>query len=102
MNKVVRDGLVGVVIAPGFGAGWSTWNAETPEIMFDPMIVACVENREFDKLSTYMNMRYPDVYLGALKDLTVKWIPQGSHFRIHEYDGSETIEIKDKLDWLIA
>ena len=38
-DRVIRDGLVAVVYSPGFGAGWYTWNLESPEILFDPNIV---------------------------------------------------------------
>ena len=26
IEKVVRDGKVAVLVSPGYGAGWSTWN----------------------------------------------------------------------------
>jgi hypothetical protein len=102
MDKVIRDNLVAVLYSPGFGAGWYTWNQEYPEIIFDPMIVNCVEEKEFDKLHTYMELRYPDAYTGGLSDLKIDWLPVGCLFRIHEYDGSESIEIKEDLDWMVA
>ena len=47
-------------------------------------------------------MRFPDAYDGGVEDLVVQWIPEGTAFRIHEYDGNESIEIKEDLDWVIA
>ena len=34
-NKV----YVAVLVSPDFGAGWSTWNNNHPEILFDPVVV---------------------------------------------------------------
>jgi hypothetical protein len=102
MEKVIRDGKVAILFSPGFGAGWYSWNQEHPEIVFDPMIVDCVEKKDMAKLETYIAMKYPEIYTGGLDDLTVKWISEGTLFRIHEYDGSESIEVKEDLDWLIA
>lgn len=45
-NKVIRDGKVAVVYSPGFGDGWYTWNMDCPELLFDPIIVQCVENND--------------------------------------------------------
>lgn len=101
-DRVIRDGKVAIVYSPGFGAGWYTWNTEHPEIVFDPMIVDCVELRDYEKLATYVAMRYPEIYTGGLNDLIVHWIPVGTLFRIHEYDGSESLEIKEDMDWMIA
>jgi len=103
-DRVIRDGRVAVVYSPGFGAGWSTWahGEQTNELVFDPMIVDCVETKEFDKLATYMAVRYPDMYTGGMDDLTVAWLPVGTAFRIHEYDGSESIEVREELNWIIT
>ena len=103
MNKVIRDGKVAVVYSPGFGAGWYTWNKEDPEIMFDPTIVEYVEKQEQEKLLAYMGLKYPDIYLGSnVSELSIAWIEEGVYFRIDEYDGNESVVIKDDEDWLIA
>jgi acetyl-CoA acetyltransferase len=39
MEKVIRDGKVAILYSPGFGAGWSTWNSYSNEMIFDPDIV---------------------------------------------------------------
>jgi hypothetical protein len=33
MQKVERDGMVGVLVSLGLGAGWSTWNEEHSETL---------------------------------------------------------------------
>ena len=102
MNKLVENGKVAVVYSPGFGAGWYTWNLESPEIVFDPNIVTYVKTESWDELKVYMELKYTDLYLGGMKDLTVEWIPVGVQFKIREYDGSESIEYRDSDKWLTA
>jgi len=103
MEKVVRSGLVAILISPDFGAGWSTWNQLKPELLFDPVIVGMVEDGTDSKtIEAYCEAKYPDGYFGGADDLIVQWIPVGTQFRIHEYDGSETLELKDVLPWMTA
>lgn len=102
MNKLNEDGKVAVLYSPGFGAGWYTWNYEYPEILFDPAIVRFVEKEKFDELATYVELKYPDIYTGGMKDLKVEWIPEGTLFKVNEYDGSESIELKENDNWLVA
>ena len=92
MNKLVKDGKVAILFSPGFGSGWYTWNRELPELMFEPAIAQFVLDEKFDELQTYV----------ALKDLEVAWIPESTLFRINEYDGAESIEVKEDIDWFVA
>src|SRR6478609_2455061 len=32
--KVIRDGMVAVIVSPGFGAGWSTWADDAESAVF--------------------------------------------------------------------
>ena len=102
MNKLIENDKVAVVYSPGIGAGWYTWNTQYPEILFDSNIVTYVETERWDELKVYMELKYPDLYLGAIEDLTVEWIPVGTQFKIKEYDGSESIEYRNGDDWLTA
>lgn len=102
MDKLSQDGKVAVLYSPGFGAGWYTWNQECPEILFDPAIVKMVEKDQWDKLRTYVALKYPDIYAGGMDGLKVEWIPEGALFKVNEYDGSESIELKENDDWLVA
>jgi hypothetical protein len=47
MNKLVRDGLIAVIVSPGHGAGWYSWHG-IEELLFDPSIVAWIESNERD------------------------------------------------------
>jgi hypothetical protein len=102
MNKLVDNGKVAVLYSPGFGAGWSTWNQEVPEILFDPAIVKFIENDQWAELNTYVTLKYPGLYTGGMKDLAVAWLPVGTEFQINEYDGAESIEIKGEVKWMTA
>jgi hypothetical protein len=102
MNKLVRDGMVAVLYSPDYGSGWYTWNNDHPEILFDPAIVQLVEENKWDELKTYVTLKYPKIFIGGMDDLRVAWIPEGAMFRINEYDGDESIELKDDADWFTA
>ena len=106
MNKVVRDGLVAVLYSPGHGAGWYTWNIgldfDGLELIFDPGLVSLVEQGDQEKILAYATLKWPDAYLGGLEDLLIQWLPEGTEFRIEENDGSETLIIKDQIEWIVA
>jgi len=102
MQKLSQDGKVAVLYSIGFGAGWYTWNQEYPEILFDPAIVRFVEKEQLDELKTYLTLKYPDIYTGGLDSLRVEWIPEGTLFKVVEYDGAESIELKENDDWIVA
>ena len=102
MNKLVKDGKVAVLYSPSFGAGWFTWNPTMHELIFEPAIAQFVEDEKFDELQTYIELKYPEIYKGGLMDLEVAWVPIGTEFKINEYDGAESVELKDEIGWLIA
>jgi hypothetical protein len=109
-EKYIRDGQVAVLISPGFGAGWSTWcdYDDRKAVTFDPWIVDILLSDQYnrkekiDRIYAHCAIKYPDMYMGGVSDLTVEWVPQGTLFRITEYDGSETIELKEADDWIQA
>ncbi len=108
MDKLVRDGKVAVLISRGFGAGWSTWNDEYPDMVFDAFIAGIVADAaelsmdDLSKIQTYCALKYPDAYMGGVADLAVEWVPEGELFRVEEYDGSESVLLARKANWLTA
>jgi len=103
MEKVIRDGRVAVLVSPGFGAGWSTWNRDVPELLFDPAIVQMVgDGTRHDTIELYCEAKYPNQYFGGASDLTVVWVPVGTEFIIDEYDGAESIIFKNQEQWITA
>jgi hypothetical protein len=101
MDRVIRDGQVAVLYSPGYGAGWYTTHY-IEELLFDPSIVLWLENDEYDKIKHYVMLKYPNIYLGGLDNLSIKWVKQGIAFKIHEYDGSESVMLRDMEHWVIA
>jgi hypothetical protein len=101
MERVVRNGQVAVLYSPEHGAGWYSWH-RIKELLFDPGIVLWLESKEMDKIENYLILKYPGEYFGGLDNLTIRWIPVGTEFRIDEYDGNESIIVKEEDDWLIA
>ena len=108
MDKVIVDGKVAVLVSHGFGAGWSTWN-DVEEMLYDPYIVLMLSDLrdggsiDEDRLSNYCTAKYGEnVCLLGFGGLTVHWIPEGTAFRINEYDGAESLELRDESHWFIA
>ena len=106
MEKYQRDGKVAVLISPGFGAGWSTWNYRYPEILFDPQVVDLVLNYKGSDLVPRIEMvcetKYPEGYFGGAEDLQVRWLDPGERFLINEYDGSESLTTEGDMKWNVA
>src|ERR1043165_250330 len=98
MEKTIRNGMVAVLYSPGFGAGWYSWNTRYPQILFHPKIVEMVENGRQDDITEELvvellglNAEDYVCVLGA-PSLAIEWLPEGSAFRINEYDGSESVQ----------
>ena len=103
MQKKIKDGMVAVLYSPYHGAGWYSWHG-VEELLYDPKVVDMVlEKTSAQTIELYCDEVYgKDSYYGGADDLEVKWIPVGTHFRIHEYDGAETIEIREEIEWMVA
>lgn len=108
INKYVNDrDEVAVLYSPGFGAGWYSWNREYTGMLFDPKIVLWVlkgkPKQEQYKIEDYVTTKYSDAYVGSnLDDLDVRWVPEGVRFRVHEYDGNESIVLESEEEWITA
>ena len=108
MEKKYRDSgkgyrEVAVLVSYGFGAGWVTWGM--PEkALFDPIMVDFVEANKVnsDECKEYMKSTYEDCYNGGADDLYVHWVAEGKEFVIEEYDGAETLMLKEQFTWTTA
>lgn len=100
-KKYKRNGKIAVLISEGYGAGWYTWNTQYPEILFDVQIVDILLTYDIDehfgdvqeKIKLICQLKYPDAYLGSVDGLRIHWIPEGTLFKVRDYDGGEHIEI---------
>ena len=99
MEKVIRDGMGAVLVSTGHGAGWSTWNLEYPDCMFNPTMVQWVLD---GKTGDVPHVYGVDFYYGGAPKLEVEWVPVGSRFIIDEYDGYESITFEEDFKWLVA
>ena len=77
MDKVIRDGRVAVLYAPGYGAGWYSWNEAYVELLFHPKLVEMVEqNRRTEITESWVKENLGiDIYAGGARGLEISWIP---------------------------
>lgn len=106
MEKLVRDGKVGVLVSGGYGAGWYSWHG-IEELLFDPIVIAMIENpdddEDFSSIVNYCHEKYgEDEYFGGVDGLQVVWVEQGRKFFIEEYDGAESIRYENEQCWITA
>jgi hypothetical protein len=104
-TREIRDGLVGVIYSPGFGACWYTWNhgENCEQLIFDPQLVnLIVTGAQTDLILNRAAELVPGGCFLAVNDLEVQWFPQGTKFVIDEYDGSESIRTIEDMVWLQA
>lgn len=98
-EKYIRNDKVAVAYSPGFGAGWSTWESDqklAETLMFHPDIINMIlsnKQSEIDEdwLVEHFGEEFEAVYCGGASNLSIKWIPVGTQFRIDEYDGNESV-----------
>lgn len=113
MKKVIKDGEVAVLYSPKYGAGWWSWNGHkdgvTQQCLFCPEIVEIVEHEDYPNKELVAEVKSlaeklfgERFYCGGAQDLQVKWILEGTVFRIDEYDGYESVEIIDEVDLVVA
>ena len=93
---------LGVLVSYGFGAGWSTWNDN--ELAYDKRIIEkWLEGISPDEMCDYVeSLGYRRPYMGGYEDLELEFIPRGTMFCIHEYDGAESIKTPESMCMMIA
>lgn len=97
MDRVIKDGKVAVLVSPGWGAGFHTWNS-IPNLCFCPYIVNHILNGTESQIQESEIKKFYDLtendYLSTsgLEDLEIVWVEQGTSFTINEYDGNESIQ----------
>lgn len=106
-DKVIRDGKVAVIVSPGHGAGFSTWNPLHPGLAYEPLVIEWIENGKLishrETLTLQLEHKYDGfIYCGGLDDACIHWLPIGTRFIITEYDGSECLETQSEINWLVA
>ena len=101
VNKLIRDGKVGVILSPSHGSPWSAARGEFREyLMFDRELVELVLSGRPNRASAVAT-KVTDLWLNG-DDLIVEWVPVGTRFIIDEYDGWEFLVIRDEIEWEVA
>ena len=96
-----KDGKTAVLVSPGFGAGFSTWNK--PEMAVDFDLVEAFLSGDMNRFEYIVVEKYGEnMYLGGMENLMVVWVDEGNKFRIDEYDGNERVEILEDTNWFTA
>ena len=100
MKMFKKDGKTAVLVSPGFGAGFSTWNK--PEMAVDFDLVEAFLSGDKTRFAYILNEKYEKHYYGGVEDLEVQWVDEGKKFRVEEYDGNESLEVFDEEVWFTA
>lgn len=89
---------IAVLVSPGFGSGWSTWNS--PEMAYDKRIVEAfledINRYEIEELCEEWG--YDSCYTGGWSRIRLEWVPVGERYYIHEYDGAETLVYEKDME----
>lgn len=106
MEKYVKDGMVAVLISPGYGAGWSTGAYEEDErkkALFHPKFVQAALDgvKDVDEIAEEV-MGSEHFYTGGWKNIQVVWLPEGTAFLVKEYDGYESMQNMDAVLFDVA
>ena len=113
-NKMVEfyrndKNQVAVLVSPGYGSGFSTWN-ENKEIAYDSRVIQLwmdhphkeercrTELSNPDEETVYISQQlesfgYKNAWLCGWHQIELQWVDSDSFFRVSDYDGSEYIEI---------
>lgn len=91
-----------VLISPGYGAGWSTWNE--PKMAVDKRLIQAVECgiTEDDMEKLCESLGYKNPYMGGFVTLEVVDVPSGFIFKVEEYDGNEYIKYFNDDEWYMS
>ena len=96
VKKYKKNGKVAILISYGYGAGWSTWGND----VFDYKVAEYLDKNE--KISKSKAEELTGKQSLGADGLTIEWLKEGTKFRIAEYDGAESLELIDELDYFTA
>jgi len=114
MDQIVQDDKVAVIISQDYGTGWYSWHNKE-EMLYDPVIVKLIleyNTKQYEDpfdprpliQSQFENYVFDEYSIKGcnIEDFSVEWIEIGKEFIIEEYDGVESIKLKEDFKWLKA
>jgi hypothetical protein len=119
MEYYEKDGKIGVLVSPEYGAGWSTWN--NAELAYDKRVVEfwlshkddkefmetvgsdgyyCGESKAYKEAARFFkSIGYEKCpYMGGFSTIVLMFVPRGIPWRISEDDGAEELETLEDLE----
>ena len=101
MKIVVSEGYGGFHVSEDFCKYYNI-PYETDEIVWRSCMSKEGITRKDPRLIEYIEKYGSQKASGRYNNLVVKNIPDGTAYRICEYDGSEYIEYRDEIEWETA
>ena len=101
-----------ILYSPGFGAGWSTWSSDREVarymLTYQPIIDALERGEKMDvdhpavkQLQADCLEKFEKDYVCVLGANQLKVTTVHGRVRVHEYDGSESVEVEGDYDgWM--
>lgn len=98
------SGDIGIILHKGFGGGWWTSSPEYPALLFDPILVQAVLDKDVNRILDRAKILVPD-FLGSLQtgaELSVEFVKPNTRFIVDCEDGRETLRCRDSTHWFKA
>ena len=94
-----KEGEVGIIVSPGFGAGWSTFNREYQDFlaMDKTLVQMCLSNADEEQVEKYLETKIEGCYTDGWYNCIVVYLPEDTPFYIDEHDGSERLVTENRL-----
>ena len=116
-----KNGEIGVLVSPRYGAGWSTWGCD--ELAYDKRVVefwlSHKDDKEFmatvdefgygsvpesaahkEAMEFFNSIGYGSPYMGGFDQIELEYVKKGVPWRIGEYDGWESLETLDTAGFI--
>lgn len=108
MNYYTNLDQVAVIIHDDWGSGWYTTH-QNLSLLFDAKLAHAIDTGNYSQVKERLNELacvYPEdaSWFTTIKpgSLDLKWIPRNKKFIVEDYDGWETVRLKDEIKWIQA
>lgn len=94
---------IAALVSSGYGSGWSSYNEDIGLAIDEEVVRYWLNSKNKSKKELeedFRQMGYDVSNFLGWNNITLRWVPVGSTFRIQEYDGAEYIETFNVNDWV--